>query len=153
MKSPNLFEITQILTKCTYFEVPNRRADQNKRAGLEFFVYYMSRVERKSEKSKWACSSVRDFRVCNWNRPSHRIKSNYPLELIRQSSGSHQAVIRQSSGSHQEVIQWSFCQSWRSLLSLVILVFQFFFCRFRTLSHFMGTSKHHLRSHQMMTGI
>ena len=143
MKSPNLFEITQILTKCTYFEVPNRRADQNKRAGLEFFVYYMSRVERKSEKSKWACPSVRDFRVCNWNRPSHRIKSNYPLELIRQSSGSH-----------QEVIQWSFCQSWRSLLSLVILVFQFFFCRFWTLFHFMErTSKHYLRNHQMMATI
>ena len=69
-----------------YSEVPNRRADQDKRAGLEknytlpaflliklineqggiFFIIPLkiaSRVERKSEKSKQACSSIRDFRV------------------------------------------------------------------------------------------
>ena len=65
-----------------YSEVPNRRADRNKWAGLEkiytlpafllsklirveFFVYYMkNRVERKSEKSKRAFKlSIRDFRV------------------------------------------------------------------------------------------
>ena len=31
----------------------------------------------------------------------------FMLNLIRQSSGSHQAVIRQSSGSHQAVIRQS----------------------------------------------
>ena len=68
-----------------YSEVPNRRADRNKRAGLKkvptcLLIYYannkraggnssfitwkiVSRVERKSENSKWACSSIRDFRV------------------------------------------------------------------------------------------
>ena len=68
-----------------YSEVPNRRADRNKRAGLEknsilpafllsklineqgglFITWKISNmVERKSEKSKRACSSIRDFRVC-----------------------------------------------------------------------------------------
>ena len=69
-----------------YSEVPNRRADWNKRAGLKksptLLAYLLSklineqggnfhllhekiasRVERKSEKSKRACSSIRDFRV------------------------------------------------------------------------------------------
>ena len=65
-------------------EVPNRRADRNKRAGLEKKITLpafllsklvneqggiiitwkiVNRVERKSEKSKRACSSIRDFRV------------------------------------------------------------------------------------------
>ena len=72
--------------KVAYSEVPNRRADRNKQAGLEkiatLLAYLLSklinkqggnfsftiwkiasRVERKSEKSKWACSSIKDFRV------------------------------------------------------------------------------------------
>ena len=48
MKSPNLFEITPILTKCTYSEVPNRRADRNKRAGLKkiatLLAYLLSKL-------------------------------------------------------------------------------------------------------------
>ena len=76
-----------------YSEVPNRRADRNKRAGLEksgtLLAYLLSKLineqggifhftkknnkraggkiasrgERKSGKSKRACSSIRDFRV------------------------------------------------------------------------------------------
>ena len=65
-----------------YSKVPNRRADGNKWASLEkkitlpaFLLSKLineqggitwkiaNRVERKSEKSKQACSSIRDFRV------------------------------------------------------------------------------------------
>ena len=75
----------EVILIYTYSEVPNRRADRNKRAGLEkhhpacFFTKeinkragcnfsfikrkIVSRVERKSEKSKQACSSIRDLRV------------------------------------------------------------------------------------------
>ena len=74
-----------------YSEVPNRRADRNKRAGLEksatllayllsklineqggnfLFITWkiVSRVERKSEKSMQACSSIRDLRVARLHR-------------------------------------------------------------------------------------
>ena len=68
-----------------YSEVPNRQADRKKQAGLEknasllaylpsksirawwnfsFITWKIaSRVDRKSEKIKWVCSSFRDFRV------------------------------------------------------------------------------------------
>ena len=74
--------------KSEYSEVSNRRADQNNRGGLEknanllsyllsksineqggIFSFItrriVSRVERKSEKIKQACFSIRDFRVTN----------------------------------------------------------------------------------------
>ena len=83
-----------------YSEVPNRRADQDKRAGLEknytlpaflliklineqggiFFIIPLkiaSRVERKSEKSKQACSSIRDFRVGSRKRSDGIVPSIY----------------------------------------------------------------------------
>ena len=58
-----------------YSEVPNRRADWNKRAGLEksakLLAYLVSKLIDEQdgifrllhEKSKRACSSIRDFRV------------------------------------------------------------------------------------------
>ena len=83
-----------------YSEVPNRRADQDKRAGLEknytlpaflliklineqggiFFIIPLkiaSRVERKSEKSKQACSSIRDLRVGSRKRSDGIVPSIY----------------------------------------------------------------------------
>jgi hypothetical protein len=68
--------------------------DQNKQAGLEksaillaylliklinkqggIFCLLHEKVERKSEKSKQACSSIKDFRVCN------HVSSNQKLEF------------------------------------------------------------------------
>ena len=82
---PRLLEDKVGVLCLDYSEVPNRRADQNKRAGSEesdaLLAYLLSklineqggifhllhenasRVERKSEKSKQACSSIRNFRV------------------------------------------------------------------------------------------
>ena len=59
----------------SYSEVPNRRADRNKQAGLEksvtLLAYLLIELINKQgrifcllrEKSKRACSSIRDFRV------------------------------------------------------------------------------------------
>ena len=68
--------------------------DQNKQAGLEksaillaylliklinkqggIFCLLHEKVERKSEKSKQACSSIKDFRVCN------HVSNNQKLEF------------------------------------------------------------------------
>ena len=46
---------------------------------MEFFVYYMKNCEqggKKSEKSKRACSSIRDFRVNNPFLITSKLKIN-----------------------------------------------------------------------------
>ena len=67
-------------SETTYSELPNKRADQNKRVSKDFcFIYnynmktrvgwiffhiLLDKVEKKSKKNKWACSFIREFRVC-----------------------------------------------------------------------------------------
>ena len=67
-------------SETTYSDLPNKRADHNKRVSKIFFSFkiitwkrqlggfffhiLLDKVEKKSKKNKWACSFIREFRVC-----------------------------------------------------------------------------------------